>query len=88
MASPTKQQLTRFVALRNKSGFASNLQFAFDAKECGFDVDDLADAIKVEGGGYRWHTEHGLLIERPDGQMELKADEPDLGELPRGNQMA
>jgi hypothetical protein len=75
MAQPTKQQLQRFVTKRNKSGFASNLQFAFDAKECGFDVEDLGQAHRLETGGYRWSTGHGHLIERPDGSMELVSDE-------------
>jgi hypothetical protein len=72
---PTKKQLERFIAKRNKSGFASNLQFAFDAQECGFDVNDLGPAHKLEAGGYRWWTDHGQLIEHPDGSMELVASQ-------------
>jgi hypothetical protein len=71
--APSLAQLEKFVKLRNKSGFSSNLQFAFDAKECGFDVNDLGQAHKLEEGGYRWWTEHGQLIERMNGQMELRA---------------
>lgn len=67
----TKEQLRRFVEIRNASGFSSNLQFAFDATEAGFDVSELGTAERRSAGGYRWKTPHGLLLEHPGGQLEL-----------------
>ena len=71
MSEPTKNQIKRFVQIRNKSGFSSNLQFSIDAREAGFDVSDLGDAVKRDEGGYLWATAHGKLVEHPNGQMEL-----------------
>lgn len=68
---PTKKQLLAFVRIRNASGYASNLQFAFDCDEAGFKLEELGQAYKLEAGGYRWHTEHGQLIEYPGGRMAL-----------------
>lgn len=59
----TKEQLLRFVEIRNASGFSSNLQFAIDAEEAGFKVEELGQAYKRAAGGYRWETPHGVLIE-------------------------
>lgn len=59
----TKKQLTRFIAIRNKSGFASNLQFSIDATEAGFDVEELGSCAARDEGGYQWNTPHGRLIE-------------------------
>lgn len=55
----TKAQLLRFIKMRNKCGFNSNLQFSFDAQECGFDVEDLGGVQKftIDGfKGYRWNV--------------------------------
>lgn len=57
MTKPTKKQLEKFVKLRNKSGFASNMQFWFDAKECGFEPADLGVLRKGHIGNrivYHW----------------------------------
>jgi hypothetical protein len=70
--APSKAQLLRFVKIRNESGFQSNLQFQFDASECGFEVRDLDGPYRYEPGGWRWFTPHGELIEHPGGRMELK----------------
>jgi hypothetical protein len=67
-----KSQLLRFIEIRNASGFSSNLQFSIDAGEAGFKVEELGEAFKLEAGGYRWWTEHGQLIEHPDGRCELR----------------
>lgn len=56
-------KLEKFVRTRNKSGFASNLQFAFDADACGFKVEDLGDAKKTDDGIYYWETPFGMLVE-------------------------
>lgn len=37
----TKAKLTRFVSIRNKSDYNSNLQFQIDANAAGFKVSDL-----------------------------------------------
>jgi hypothetical protein len=71
--SLNKSALLKFIRIRNKSGFSSNLQFSFDAREAGINLDLLGDARKSDGGGYEWQTPHGLLVEHPDGQMELVA---------------
>lgn len=67
----TKDQLLRFIDIRNRSGFSSNLQFGIDADEAGFDVKDLGQAYRRPAGGYRWDTPHGALVEHPGGQMQL-----------------
>ncbi len=74
----TRAKLLRFVRVRNKSGFQSNLQFQFDADECGFSVKDLGDPVKCQNfettGEYRWVTPFGTLVEKQyfGGQMELR----------------
>lgn len=73
MAAITKTKLEKFIAIRNSSGFSSNLQFSIDAHEAGFDVGDLGDAVRRDEGGYEWATEHGKLVEQPNGQMQLEA---------------
>lgn len=64
----TKEQLLRFCRIRNASEFSSNLQFSIDADTAGFNVRELGQAVKREVGGYRWETEHGVLIEHTDGR--------------------
>ena len=71
--SLSKQALLKFIGIRNQSGLSSNLQFSIDAREAGVDLDLLGDAAKADDGGYEWQTPHGLLVERPGGQMELVA---------------
>lgn len=58
----TFAQLRRFVMLRNKSGFDSNLQFECDATSCGFTSTDLGnpEGPITTGAGYRaylWNVE-------------------------------
>lgn len=67
---PTLAQLKRFVAIRAKSGYVSNLQFSIDAEEAGFKVELLGTPIKLREGHYRWDTPHGTL-EEVDGVLEL-----------------
>jgi hypothetical protein len=81
----TKEQLLRFVKIRNASGFSSNLQFGIDAQEAGFDVKELGTPERgwhaperEDEGGYRWQTAHGTLVELPGGEMELREDKPTL----------
>ncbi len=70
----SEKQLKRFIKIRNESGFASNLQFQFDAHEAGFKVDALGTVEKT-AEGYRWHVPpHGYLIEEA-GQLRLESDE-------------
>jgi len=59
----TVAQLNKFVRTRNKSPHQSNLQFMCDAEACGFKVDDMPAAEKVEQGHYRWKFESGTLEE-------------------------
>jgi hypothetical protein len=77
----TKEQLLRFVKIRNASGFSSNLQFAIDAGEAGFKVEELGTPEKVglkHAQAYHWQTAHGTLVELPGGEMELREDKPTL----------
>jgi hypothetical protein len=53
----TMRQLRKFVKMRNKSSFQSNLQFQIDANNSGFLAKDLGDTerFKLNGfTGYRW----------------------------------
>lgn len=60
-------QLRAFIRIRNRSEFASNLQFEFDATEAGFDVRDLGkgDWHEMPDGdkAFRWETPFGTLQE-------------------------
>jgi len=69
----TRDQLKRFIKVRNRSDFATNLQFQIDAEYCGFRVGDLGTAKKVEDGVYQWQTPFGLLREA-HGHLELVKD--------------
>lgn len=61
----TKKQLERFVRVRNKSPFSSNLQFQSDAEDCGFAVAELGDVTRLTpAGGYMWRPACGVLVER------------------------
>lgn len=77
MGKLSLKKLERFVVVRNKSGHNSNLQFAFDADACGFDVNALGNAkfktvdhVKA----YYWQTDHGCLVE-VNGRLSL-SDKP------------
>ena len=72
----TRKQLERFVNIRNKSGFASNLQFQIDANKCGFKISDLGEVIKYDWG-YEWQTPHGKLQE-VSGCLMLKPTDDEL----------
>lgn len=53
----TLAKLRRFVDIRNKSGFNSNLQFQIDCMSAGFQPEELGDTRKfmLDGfGGYVW----------------------------------
>lgn len=70
----TKDQLLRFIKIRNSSGFSSNLQFSIDAEEAGFKVEELGATKKVglkQCPAYHWETPHGTLIEF-NGVLELR----------------
>lgn len=70
MTTLTSAQLEKFVKVRNKSGFTSNLQFQIDAEECGFKIADLPTVEKTEEGNYKWtHAEWTLYEENtPEGR--------------------
>lgn len=62
----TRARLERFVKVRNKSEYQSNLQFLSDCESCGFRVGDLGDVTPVvteNGKHYVWTTPFGKLIE-------------------------
>lgn len=67
MSTLTIAKLRKFVKVRNKSGYSSNMQFWSDAKHtCGFDPEELGDPIKGKSGhwpAYRWTTPFGNLYE-------------------------
>ena len=69
----TKAQLLRFIKMRNKSGFNSNLQFCIDLRECGIDAKELENATNLNDRiGCWWDTPHGVLVELR-GQLTLYA---------------
>jgi len=58
----TLKALQRFVKIRRKSCFNSNLQFGADADECGFTIADLGEVEKfsIDGfTGYQWKPKIG-----------------------------
>lgn len=59
----TEKMIVRFIKLRNRN-LPSNMQFMFDAKECGFDVRDMPTPEKVDEGHYVWHFPFGKLVEQ------------------------
>lgn len=59
----TEDQLKRFIAIRNTSGFDSNLQFHLDLGEAGLTVDDLGPVTKIDAHHYTWQTPFGILRE-------------------------
>ena len=60
----TKAQLVRFIKLRNKSAFNTNLQFYFDMNECGIDPTELENATNLNDRiGCWWDLPHGVLVE-------------------------
>lgn len=69
----TLNQLRQFVKIRNASSFSSNLQFAIDADEAGFKVEELGAPTKVglkHSPAYHWQTPHGTLVEH-EGRLAL-----------------
>jgi hypothetical protein len=67
----TKRQIERFIRKRNKSPFASNLQFQIDEKDCGI---KLGPATKVRDGLYEWKTRFGKIVEER-GILRLEASD-------------
>lgn len=63
MAEPTRKQIERFVRIRSKAEFNSNLQFIADAREAGFSVADLPKVEKCDDGSYQWTLSHGTMSE-------------------------
>ena len=60
----TKPKLLKFIKIRNKSPYNSNLQFSIDADSCGIKLEDLGEVKKLEDGyGWEWDTEFGKLQE-------------------------
>lgn len=81
MSGITQKKLERFIKMRNKSGFQSNLQFQFDADACGLKVADFGPVTKHEEGFYSWDTPCGRLIER-FGKMWLDDSDDEVREHP------
>lgn len=70
---PTREKLRKFIDLRNKSDMQSNLQFAIDADEAGFDVSALGEPVRgsnSKGDYYLWDTPVGILKEQ-HGKLKL-----------------
>jgi hypothetical protein len=64
------QNLKKFISIRNKSSFHSNLQFGIDLEEAGIKMEELGELIKTEDG-YMWKTLYGDLVET-NGKLELR----------------
>jgi hypothetical protein len=66
----TMKQLKKFVKMRNESGFQGNLQFYFDAEECGISPTVFEQPKKIANdGGYFWKLDAGTVVERA-GRLE------------------
>lgn len=68
----TKENILKFVEIRNASTIFTNLQFQIDAEEAGFKVSELGTAIKRKNSGgiwYKWETPFGTLTETPDAKL-------------------
>jgi hypothetical protein len=60
----TRKQMEKFIKLRNKSGFNSNLQFMIDMREAGIEVSELENCTNLnERIGCWWDTPVGVLVE-------------------------
>lgn len=65
-SSITEAKIRRFVKIRNKSPFASNLQFWSDLHEAKINSDEMPEPDKGHIGNliaYRWRFPFGDLIE-------------------------
>lgn len=62
-ADLTVKMIEKFIRLRNRSGYTSNLQFSLDASESGFSIEALGQPQKIEDDFYRWVLPFGVLIE-------------------------
>lgn len=67
----TLTQLKKFVTIRNKSMFSSNLQFQVDLEEAGLTFEDIGPAHKEAENIYRWDTPVGTLYEH-GGTLSIK----------------
>lgn len=59
----TEAQVRKFIAIRDASGFNSNLQFQIDLEEAGLRIEDLGPVTKQEEGVYSWSLPVGELRE-------------------------
>jgi hypothetical protein len=59
----TEKQLRKFVKVRNASPHQGNLQFYFDAEECGIEP-TVFETVKTIPAGYLWEFGCGTLVER------------------------
>jgi hypothetical protein len=60
---PTKEQLQKFVEIRNASPHIGNLQFYIDAKEAGLEP-TLFETPQNLKCGYLWRFTNGTIVER------------------------
>lgn len=66
----TQKQIEKFVKIRNKSAYSSNIQFFTDLAKCGIEEEELGEAKKI-GNGWKWELSCGMLTEI-EGRMEFK----------------
>lgn len=71
MQEMTKNQLLKFVKMRNESPHSTNLQFMLDLETCGLRVKDFEGPREIAEGHWEWDTPHGTLIEQ-NGKMRLE----------------
>jgi len=64
----TRARLKRFVQIRRRSSFSTNLQFAIDADAAGFKVELLGDPRKFTCGGF---TGYQWDVDTPSGNVTL-----------------
>lgn len=58
------KQMQKFVKLRNRSSFNTNLQFMIDMDECGIEAKELENCTNLNDRiGCWWDTPVGVLVE-------------------------
>lgn len=72
----TREQLLKYIELRNSNKIDTKMQSLLDADEAGFELNELPKPTYVESGSGPIKTPHGDLLGRP-GHMTLRAYSPE-----------
>jgi hypothetical protein len=89
----TKEQLLKFIELRNRPGLGGKMQSVLDAETAGFRFSDLPKPTYCEDDSYPSETPYGIMFHRrgklvlrdftPEEQDELDGRAARLAKLPR-----